>query len=150
MPYQALDTAVWSLRQELTGVFTVVVDANQLRNRSAVFSQFAAAFQFPEYFGGTWNAFADCLGDLSWLAPKAFVLIVRDAPVLLIEGDPDEFSLFLKIVEEIGDSFAQNQVQHSSTPFHAVFHALPEAAAAFDLRLRAAGRVTPGLPVLSW
>lgn len=35
---------------------------------------------FPSYFGGNWDAFSDCVNDLSWLAAKDILIAHRDLP----------------------------------------------------------------------
>jgi hypothetical protein len=46
-----------------------VADAGRL------FEECAGMFAFPGWFGHTWEALADCLGDLSWLAGSGHVLV---------------------------------------------------------------------------
>ena len=38
----------------------------------------ASALQFPDWFGGTWDALEDCLGDLSWRPGEDHVLVFRN------------------------------------------------------------------------
>ena len=38
----------------------------------------AGALQFPEWFGGNWDALEDCLGDLSWRPGDGHVLVLRN------------------------------------------------------------------------
>lgn len=38
----------------------------------------AVALQFPEWFGGNWDALEDCLGDLSWRPGDGHVLVLRN------------------------------------------------------------------------
>jgi len=38
----------------------------------------AQALQFPEWFGGNWDALEDCLGDLSWRPGDGHVLVFRN------------------------------------------------------------------------
>jgi hypothetical protein len=37
---------------------------------------FATALDFPDWFGGNWDALEDCLGDLSWRKDGARVLVL--------------------------------------------------------------------------
>jgi len=67
------------------------VRGDRMRTVGAAFDEFAAALQFPYYFGHNRDAFDDCLGDLDdFLGPAAgYVVAVRDADDLL--GDtPNE------------------------------------------------------------
>lgn len=139
----ALDKTVLAIRQEFAELFTLVLDASRMTTRADLFSQFVGGFQFPQYFGGNWNAFADCMCDLSWLGRGGFVLVLRNASVLLVDGDPDEFPVFLKLMEETGESFSQAQLMHPPLPFRVILHSSPEVVGALDLRLRAAGREVP-------
>ncbi len=38
----------------------------------------ARALQFPEWFGGNWDALEDCLGDLSWRESASTVLAMKN------------------------------------------------------------------------
>jgi RNAse (barnase) inhibitor barstar len=51
----------------------------------ALFDEFAAALQFPPYFGENWDALEECLADLRWLPVEARLLLLRDS-VRLLEG----------------------------------------------------------------
>jgi RNAse (barnase) inhibitor barstar len=65
------------LRDELVaaGWTMRIVDGGAMTDRASLFGEFAVACDFPEWFGGNWDAFADCLGDLSWLAPGPVAIL---------------------------------------------------------------------------
>lgn len=42
----------------------------------------ATLLKFPSYFGGNWNAFEDCLCDLTWLPEGRLVLAHSNLPNL--------------------------------------------------------------------
>jgi len=48
------------------------------------FGSIARALDFPDWFGGNWDALEDCLGDLSWRRGDGHVLIFARYP----DGDP--------------------------------------------------------------
>ncbi|MBJ8347389.1 barstar family protein [Antrihabitans sp. YC2-6] len=64
---------------------------------SAVFDEFAAAFQFPYYFGENKDAFDECMRDLEeFVGPaRGYVVLVRDAE-LLLGADPDAIGWFFE------------------------------------------------------
>jgi uncharacterized protein YecE (DUF72 family) len=59
-----------------------------MRTIAGVFDEFAAAFQFPYYFGENKDAFDECLRDLDEFvgAAPGYVAIVRDSPELLAQS----------------------------------------------------------------
>ncbi|UGT53616.1 barstar family protein [Nocardia asteroides] len=67
----------------------------KMRELAALFDEFAAAFQFPYYFGANKDAFDECLRDLDDFVGDApgYVAVVRDAADLLA-GQPDERAWF--------------------------------------------------------
>jgi hypothetical protein len=42
------------------------LEGQQITSLDRYFAAIADLFQFPDYFGGNWDAVADCLTDLSW------------------------------------------------------------------------------------
>jgi hypothetical protein len=73
--------AVW------LGLDAVRVDLSGCGDKAEFLARVAAALDFPAWFGGNWDAFFDCLTDLSWRPAAGYVLILehtddlrRDAP----------------------------------------------------------------------
>ena len=67
----------------------------------------AAALEFPAWFGGNWDALEDCLGDLSWLGARGYVIVFDGAP-------PD--ATLLDILRDTAEVWKARGV-----PFFAVF-----------------------------
>ncbi|MCL2535993.1 MAG: barstar family protein [Nocardiaceae bacterium] len=63
----------------------------------ALFDEFAAALQFPYYFGRNKDAFDECFGEIGETVGDAPVVLVLDADVLLTE-QPTELSWFAAAV----------------------------------------------------
>lgn len=77
------DNAAYALTEN--GHLVRVVRGAKMPTVAAVFDEFAAALQFPYYFGANKDAFDECLRDWrDWLgdAPH-LILIVRDADAVL-------------------------------------------------------------------
>jgi hypothetical protein len=52
------------------------------RDKQALMERVARALEFPDWFGGNWDALEDCLGDLSWRAPAPQVLLFEGHELL--------------------------------------------------------------------
>jgi hypothetical protein len=81
----------------------------------------AAALGFPAWFGHNWDAFFDCLTDLSWRPAMGYVLILEHAAGLQA-AEPEVFDTSLAI---LGDAAAVWQAR--GAPFRA-FVSIPSAS----------------------
>jgi RNAse (barnase) inhibitor barstar len=62
-------------------VVRAVVPANIVRKQD-LFATLDKQLSFPDYFGGNWDAFDECLRDLSWLPAGRVVLTHADVPLV--------------------------------------------------------------------
>lgn len=87
------------------------VRGSRMRTVAGVFDEFAAALQFPYYFGGNKDAFDDCLRDLDdFIGPAhGYVVAVRDAPQVLAD-QPDERTWFESAMADCADYWAVRNV----------------------------------------
>ena len=86
----------------------------------ALLGALAEALKFPDWFGGNWDALADCLNDLSWWGSEGYVLVIEHVEDLRA-ADPDGFATALEIFDEAAQRWAEERV-----PFWA-FLLLPQA-----------------------
>lgn len=96
-----------------------------MRTVSSLFDEFAAALQFPSYFGENWAAFDECLADMDWL-PLAVgtVLLVLDAERTLGDDDNDLPTL-VRVLASASRSYATpiergEWWDRPAVPFHVV------------------------------
>lgn len=75
----------------------VVVDLRRARGKHALLSACARGFLFPASFGGNWDALADCLQDLSWLAEPGTVTLLRGDADFAVAA-PEEHAMLLEIL----------------------------------------------------
>ena len=54
--------------------------------------------RFPEWFGGNWDAFEDCIADLSWDVAEGYVLFF-DGSELFARRDPRQWQTARSILE---------------------------------------------------
>ncbi|MCC3315716.1 barstar family protein [Nocardia africana] len=67
------------------------VRGTKMRTTAGVFDEFAAALQFPYYFGDNRDAFDECLRDLDEFVGEApgYVVVIRDSSELLADQRED-------------------------------------------------------------
>lgn len=90
------------------------IDFNAAHERETALARIALALQFPAWFGGNWDALQDCLGDLSWLEGKGYLLLF-DHSSAWREAEPEAFAILLDILEAAARGWAG-----SGTPFWAL------------------------------
>ncbi|WP_327143873.1 barstar family protein [Nocardia sp. NBC_01327] len=83
----------------------------KMRTVAEVFDEFAAAFQFPYYFGQNKDAFDECLRDLDeFVGPaQGYVVVVRNAALLLTE-QPEERRWFAEAMTDSAGHWAEREV----------------------------------------
>lgn len=102
------------------------IDCSTVHDRAAGLAKIADALAFPDWFGGNWDALADCLADLSWLDGDGFLLLF-DHSSGWREAEPDAFATLLDILNETGRQWAE-----ARTPFWALLPLPAEALATLE------------------
>ena len=69
--------AVTRLAQSL-GLDAMRIDLDGCAEKGELLERTAAALGFPSWFGGNWDAFFDCLADLSWRPARGHVLVFEN------------------------------------------------------------------------
>ena len=62
------------------------IDGAAIAGKEELLDALAAALEFPDYFGGNWDALEEVLRDLGWLPAEGYVLVVRDGDRALARG----------------------------------------------------------------
>ncbi|MCP2318937.1 Barstar (barnase inhibitor) [Nocardia amikacinitolerans] len=103
----------------------------KMRGTAGVFDEWAAAFQFPYYFGANKDAFDECLRDLDDFVGNAsgYVVVVRDAAALLAD-QPDERDWFEAAMRDCADYWARRDVA-----FRVVYQGAPPSGEFVPLTL---------------
>ena len=99
------------------------------------FDECAAALQFPCYFGENWNAFDECITDLSWLPADAYVLLITNGCSLLDAEPPQTLTGLLGALTRVGQEWGE-PVAGSFPRGPKAFHVLVQCAPADEGRLR--------------
>lgn len=75
---------------ERLGLDTVVLDGSLIDTEGELLREVGRLLDFPSYFGGSWDAFNDSVGDLPHLRERGLALFWRRADILL-RRDPVAF-----------------------------------------------------------
>jgi RNAse (barnase) inhibitor barstar len=105
------------------GFAVATIDFAGCDTRDEVLARFAAALRFPDWFGGNWDALADCLGDLSWWPADGYLLLLDHAGAWRAT-EPAEFATLLEVLNEAALGWSAQRL-----PFWAL---VPLSAAALD------------------
>ena len=123
------------------GVVFRVVRGQKARTKPALFDEFAGALQFPLYFGENWDAFDECLADLSWLPGDAYVLLFVQSIHLLDKEPADEIQRLLKILEKVAEEWSSSKQRPNPRPprpFHVLLQCTKKEEPALRAKLTAA------------
>jgi RNAse (barnase) inhibitor barstar len=87
-----------------------VLRGQRMQSDEQLFDEFAAALQFPLYFGRNWDAFDECISDLEWLPAKAYVLVISCAGSLLKMEPANSAGLLFKILNKVSKEWADGKL----------------------------------------
>ena len=76
---------------------------NGIRQSGDLFAAFNSALSFPAYFGYNWDAFEECLRDLSWISEQSVKIVHRDMP---LQADPAQCKTYLSILADLAEVHA--------------------------------------------
>lgn len=84
---------------------------SRMRTVGGVFDEFAAAFQFPYWFGANKDAFDECLRDLDeGVGPaRGYLAVVRDSAELLAD-QPAERAWFAEVMRDTAAHWSRRAV----------------------------------------
>jgi RNAse (barnase) inhibitor barstar len=57
------------------GLLFFTIDLTGIDAKDAFMLQVSKTFNFPSYFGMNWDAFEECITDLSWYPAKGYVVV---------------------------------------------------------------------------
>ena len=120
------DVATEALGWQDSALVVRAVRGRKARTLDEFFDEFAAAFQFPYYFGENWAAFRDCISDLDWLPFKpGVVVLIYGADEVLADAHSAELTTLVQTLATTAEEFAEavNEGEwwdRDPVPFHVV------------------------------
>jgi hypothetical protein len=78
-----------------------------IRSRQKLFAIYASTLRFPKYFGWNWDAFEECLRDLSWLPlDKPAVVVHEELP---FGAGGDNRRVYFEVLRDVLESHASQK-----------------------------------------
>jgi RNAse (barnase) inhibitor barstar len=94
---------------EAAGFATFRIDLADVMDKEGLFERLATALEFPNWFGRNWDALADCLGDLSWLEAKGYVILLERSDGFRTSHSAD-FATALQVFEAAAEVWRDGRV----------------------------------------
>ncbi len=94
----SLPTSMLGAAARHIGFRYLEIDAAGVYDKAGLLAVLAEALQFPHWFEGDWDAFEDCLMDLSWIEQPGVVIVLVDCDAIM-EQTPDEFAIALEVFD---------------------------------------------------
>lgn len=95
------------------------IDIHAAHDKGDLLAALAKGLDFPDWFGGNWDALADCLTDLSWKRASGYVLVL-DKAKHFTAAHAEDYAAALEVMHHAADYW-----RSAGTPFW-VFVAGPE------------------------
>ncbi|MBD2773555.1 barstar family protein [Iningainema tapete] len=73
------------------------LDGREILSKETFFKKAAEVMNFPAYFGANWDAFDECITDLTW-CPAQRYLILYDYSNVFALADPTEWQIAVDIL----------------------------------------------------
>ena len=80
-----------------------------VHEKAGFLDEAAKTLKFPNYFGSNWDAFEDCLTDLSWFEAKGYVLLILN-PEQFQNNAPADAAMALKILKDAADYWKRHKI----------------------------------------
>jgi RNAse (barnase) inhibitor barstar len=78
------------------------LDGKRIHNKTSFLNEVSERFKLPSYFGFNWDAFNDCITDLSWMNSNGTLIVFNDSEHFRIAA-PDDWqtanNIFLEAID---------------------------------------------------
>jgi len=106
-------------------IYSVLLNGEKMKEKDSLLKEFSAQLHFPDYFGENWDAFDECINDLSWINAKAYVIGILKGEYVLSLADKKEKQTFIEIINETCEAWAKsdntdNGMVHVRRPLHII------------------------------
>lgn len=103
------DIAPLSAAMRDAALRVTTIDLQGCNDKRTLLARVAAQLDFPQTFGGNWDALLDCLRDLSWMQANGYALFFSDADGLMAGAEKD-FETLLDVLDDASKSWGKDDV----------------------------------------
>lgn len=131
-----------------SGLTARVVRGRKMRTMGGLFDEFAAAMQFPLYFGENEDAFNECIAELEGLpAGEGYVVTITEPDQVLADEDAAALGWLVRSLTSAAEEWAQpvelgEWWDRPAVPFHVVLAGDPAQIESAARRWSGAGAST--------
>lgn len=128
-----------------TGLTVRTVRGRKMRTLGGLFDEFAAALQFPLYFGENADAFDECIAELETLpAGEGYVVVISEPDQVLADTDADALEWLVRSLRSAAAVWARpidlgEWWDRPAIPFHVVLAGESDARESASARWTTAG-----------
>jgi hypothetical protein len=133
-------TRYMRLKTDFPGAGIYRLRGRKMQALGGLFDEFGAALQFPYYFGENWAALYDCLTDLDWLRATDYLLLLCDAPSVLVQEPEWALAKLLEMMVDVHAAWRGPAEAGGAVSFRLILQCPPASEAALWQRLAACGQ----------
>jgi len=96
-----------------TGKFCIVGVDKTITTKQELLSLFRICLRFPDYFGHNWDAFQECIHDLSWMVERDILILHEEFPKI----SQKDFNIYCEIIKDASDFWKKDGRKNLSVVF---------------------------------
>jgi RNAse (barnase) inhibitor barstar len=91
------------------GTKVFYLDGKKINSKQTFLKQAAEAMEFPPYFGANWDAFDECITDLTWCPAQRYVILYDHADIFA-QAEPTQYQIALDILNSAKEYWEANNI----------------------------------------
>lgn len=93
----------------LPGTKVFRLDGKKINSKETFLNQAVEAMQFPSYFGYNWDAFDECITDLTWCPAQRYVILYDHADIFA-QADTIQYQIALDILNSAKEYWESHHI----------------------------------------
>ena len=91
------------------GTKVFYLDGKKINTKETFLKQAAEAMEFPSYFGTNWDAFDECITDLTWCPAQRYVILYDHADIFA-QAEPTQYQIALDSLNSAKEYWEANNI----------------------------------------